>query len=167
MLIILLNTPFARDCPLEKQSQAPLSAPVPWQGFIAELPSLPASWTSAVKAFVLGTNLFEPVGVFGLNPAFFGASHPGSCCIPPGHPTPKPLPCLSQVQQRVPQPEHGREAPGADAAGLQAPPVQGGEVRGEGEDRPRPCQAAPGTGMLPEPAHGQGHRENSGRAFGA
>ncbi|MGH0142230.1 UNVERIFIED_CONTAM: hypothetical protein FKN15_019870 [Acipenser sinensis] len=39
-----------------------------------------------------------------------------------------------EVQQRVPQPQHGSEAQRTGSAGLQAATVQGGEVRGEGED---------------------------------
>lgn len=89
------------------------------------------------------------------------------------HPTetshPK-LPFLSchQVQQCVPQPEHGSEETGANAAGLQAPAVQGGEIRGEGEDRPRPGQAAPGTEMLVDPKperEPQGCDPGLGRSF--
>lgn len=34
----------------------------------------------------------------------------------------------SQVQRRVPQPQHGGEAPGTGAAGLQTVAIQSGEV---------------------------------------
>lgn len=51
---------------------------------------------------------------------------------------------LSQVQWRLPQPQHGSEAPGTGSAGLQAAAIQSGEVWGEGEDRARDGQTASG-----------------------
>lgn len=118
-----------------------------------------------MKASVFGTGFVKPLGIFGLNPELFGGFWLGGylgCCIRPRYPTQKPFPSFHQVQQRVPQPEHGSEETGANAAGLQAPAVQGGEIRGEGEDRPRPRQAAPGTEVLTDPNPKQGRWESPG-----
>lgn len=55
------------------------------------------------------------------------------------------LGCVSQVRQRLPEPQHGGETAGAGLAGLQEIAGQGGEVRGEGEDGARAGQTPPGT----------------------
>lgn len=106
--------------------------------------------------------MFKPLAVFLVRIlnylGTFGRGFALDCCIPSRYPTPNPFPSFRQVQQRVPQPEHGSEATGADAAGLQAPAVQSGEIRGEGEDRPRPRQAAPGTETLADPKSPRSHR---------
>lgn len=70
-----------------------------------------------------------------------------------------------QVQQCLPEPEHGCEAPGADAPRLQTPPIQGGKIRGKGENWSRPGQATPGIEVSPEPQSRQHSWENSGKAF--
>ena len=57
---------------------------------------------------------------------------------------------FAQVQQCVPEPEHGGEAARAGSPGLQETPGQGGEVRGEGEDGAHHGQAA--SGRHPPPS---------------
>lgn len=50
-----------------------------------------------------------------------------------------------QVQRRLSQPQHGREASGTNTAGLQTAAVQSGKIRREGENGARHGQTAPGT----------------------
>lgn len=70
---------------------------------------------------------------------------PPSCEAAAPRRAPTHLGCVSQVRQRLPEPQHGGETAGAGLAGLQEVAGQGGEVRGEGEDGARAGQTPPGT----------------------